>query len=99
MNTVLLSNPHAGEILKYEFLDELNMSHDELVKVIHVSDLIINKIINGETPITADIDLRLCRYFQLSEGYFLRLQNDDQMMEAKLTLGESLKRIMPLAES
>ncbi|MGK7879272.1 MAG: HigA family addiction module antitoxin [Crocosphaera sp.] len=96
MNNVLLSNPHAGEILKYEFLDELNMSNDDLAKVVHVSDSIINKIINGETPITADIDLRLCRYFQLSDGYFLRLQNDYEIMEAKRTLGESLNKIIPL---
>ncbi len=98
MNNVLLSNPHAGEILKYEFLDELNMSNYDLAKVIHVSDLIINKIINGETPITADIDLRLCRYFKLSDGYFLRLQNDYEIMEAKRTLGESLNKIIPLNE-
>ncbi len=99
MNNVLLSNPHGGEILKYEFLDELNMSNDDLAKAINVSDLIINKIINGKTPITADIDLRLCRYFQLSEGYFLRLQNDYEIMEAKRTLGETLKKIILLAES
>ena len=99
MNNVLLSNPHAGEILKYEFLDELNMSNDDLANVIHVSDLIINKIINGETPVTADIDLRLCRYFQLSYGYFLRLQNDYDIMEAKRTLVETLNIIIPLGES
>ncbi|MDJ0662271.1 MAG: HigA family addiction module antitoxin [Crocosphaera sp.] len=98
MKSVVLSNPHAGEILKYEFLDELNMSNDELAKFIHVSDVIINKIINGDTPITADIDLRLCRYFKLSNGYFLRLQNDYEIMEAKRTLGESLNKIITLNE-
>ena len=66
MNNILLSNPHVGEILKYEFLDELNMSNDDLAKVIHVSDLIINKIINSETPITADINLQLCRLSRIS---------------------------------
>ncbi|MDJ0578854.1 HigA family addiction module antitoxin [Crocosphaera sp.] len=96
MKNVLLSNPHAGEILKYEFLDELNMSNDDLAKVIHVSNLIINKIINAETPVTAEIDLRLCRYFNLSDGYFLRLQNDYEIMEAKRTLGETLNNIIPL---
>ena len=96
MDNPLLHNPHAGEILKDEFLDELNMSNDDLAKVIHVSDSIINKIINGETPITAEIDLRLCRYFQLSDGYFLRLQNDHEMMQAKRKLGETLNEIIPL---
>ena len=99
MNNLLLSNPHAGEILKCEFLDELNMSNNDLAKVIHISDSIINKIINGETPINADIDLRLCRYFKLSDGYFLRLQNDYEIMEAKRRLGETLNKIIPLADS
>ena len=72
------------------------MSNNDLAKVIHVSNLIINKIINGETPVTAEIDLRLCRYFNLSDGYFLRLQNDYEIMEAKRTLGETLNEIIPL---
>ncbi len=72
------------------------MSNNDLAKVIHVSNLIINKIINGETPVTAEIDLRLCRYFNLSDGYFLRLQNDYETMEAKRTLGETLNEIIPL---
>jgi plasmid maintenance system antidote protein VapI len=44
---------------------------------------------------TADIDLRLCRYFGLSEGYFLRLQNSYELMEAKRSLGETLNQIIP----
>jgi plasmid maintenance system antidote protein VapI len=44
---------------------------------------------------TADIDLRLCRYFRLSDGYFLRLQNAYEIMEAKRNLGEILNQIIP----
>ncbi|EAM47944.1 hypothetical protein [Crocosphaera watsonii] len=47
---------------------------------------------------TAEIDLRLCRYFQLSDGYFLRLQNDHEMMQAKRKLGETLNEIIPLTK-
>ncbi|MTJ06149.1 hypothetical protein FJR38_19890 [Anabaena sp. UHCC 0253] len=41
------------------------------------------------------IDLRLCRYFRLSDGYFLRLQNAYEIMEAKRNLGEILNQIIP----
>ncbi|MEA5533970.1 HigA family addiction module antitoxin [Crocosphaera sp. XPORK-15E] len=98
MNNSLLYNPHAGEILKHEFLEELNIRDDDLAKSINVSPVTITEIINGKIPITADIDLRLCQYFQLSEGYFLRLQNAYDLMEAKRMLGDTLTQIIPLAD-
>ena len=51
---------------------------------------VLKSIVQAKSPVTADIDLRLCRYFKLSEGYFLRLQNDYELMEAKRKLGEAL---------
>lgn len=93
----LLTNPHAGEILKQEFLDELQITSQALSLAIGVSLENIKTIIQGKSNITTDIDLRLCRYFGLSEGYFLRLQNAYELMEAKRELGESRKQIVPLA--
>jgi len=97
MQNTLLPNPHAGDILKYEFLEELSLSERDLAEVIGVSDVIIQNIVQGKSGMTADIDLRLCRYFGLSEGYFLRLQNAYELMEAKRRLGDSLNQIIPLA--
>jgi addiction module HigA family antidote len=96
MTTELIDNPHAGDILKYEFLEELGMSQNALARAIHVPPNRIHGIIKGERGITADTDLRLCRFFGLSEGYFLRLQNSYQLMEAKRKLGEQLNSIIPL---
>ena len=96
MNDTPLTNPHAGEILKQEFLDELQMTSQFLSLAIDVPIDHIELIIRGKSNITADIDLRLCRYFGLSEGYFLRLQNAYELMEAKRRLGESLSQIQPL---
>lgn len=75
MNEQLLDNPKAGEILKKEFLEEIGMSQNALAKAIGVPASRIDAIINSTRRVTADTDLRLCRYFKLSEGYFLRLQN------------------------
>ena len=97
MNDTLLTNPHAGEILKQEFLDELQITSQALSLAIGISLDNIEFIIRGKSNITADIDLRLCRYFGLSEGYFLRLQNAYELMEAKRKLGETLNQIKPLA--
>ena len=64
-------NPNAGEILKEEFLNELNMSQNALARAINVPANRIHAIIRGDRSITADTDLRLCKFFGLSEGYFL----------------------------
>ena len=85
----------AGEILKEEFLKEIGMSQNALAKAIGVPSNRIHAIVNGTRRITADTDLRLCRFFGLSEGYFLRLQNAYETMEAKRKLGEQLTAIEP----
>lgn len=95
MENTLLHNPHVGEILKHEFLEELDITENALADAIGVSHLIIQKITQAQSSISAEIDLRLCRYFKLSEGYFLRLQNAYELMEAKRKLGETLNQIAP----
>lgn len=45
----------------------------------------------SQTAITADRDLRLARYFGLNEGFFLRLQNDFNLMEHRRKIGGVLK--------
>ena len=97
MNEQLLNNPKVGEILKEEFLDEIGMSQNALAKAIAVPANRIHAIVNGTRRVTADTDLRLCRYFGLSEGYFLRLQNAYELLEAKRKLGKVLSEIQPYA--
>lgn len=90
-----LKNPHAGEILKTEFLDETGMSQNALAKALKVPANRIHAIIKGQRSITADTDLRLCKFFGLSEGYFLRLQLDYELMEAKKSLMNKIAKIEP----
>jgi addiction module HigA family antidote len=96
MTIMQIINSHAGEILKYEFLEKLNIQDKNLALAIGAPQIVIENIIQGKTSITADLDLRLSRYFGLSEGYFLRLQNAYELMEAKRILGETLNQIIPL---
>jgi addiction module HigA family antidote len=91
-----LHNPHPGEILADEFLSELGISQNRLALALAVPANRIHAIVRGSRSITADTDLRLCRFFGLSEGYFLRLQNAFDTLEARRKLGTSLAKIRPL---
>lgn len=91
----LLKNPRPGEILQEEFLEPLGLSQNALAQAISVPANRINEIIRGRRGITADTDLRLARFFALSEGYWLRLQNTYDMMEARRKVGKAISRIKP----
>lgn len=91
----LLKNPHPGDILKHEFLDEINMSQNALADAIVVPRNRIHAIVKGTRDISADTDLRLCKFFRLSEGYFLRLQNAFDTLEAKRKIATQVAKITP----
>jgi len=93
--TKLLKNPHPGEILKYEFLDEIGMSQNALADALGVPRNRIHAIVNGTRDITADTDLRLCKFFRLSEGYFQRLQIAYDTLEAKRRISAQVAKIKP----
>lgn len=93
----LLHNPHTGEILLEEFLKPLGLSQSALARAVGVPPRRINEIVLGKRAVTADTDLRLARYFGMSEGFFLRLQADYDLEEQKRKLGAALDRIVPRA--
>ena len=95
--TDLLPNPHPGEILLEEFLKPMALSQTKLANAIGVPPRRINEIVLGKRAVTADTDLRLARYFKMSEGFFLGLQTDYELMERKRAIGEQLKAIRPRA--
>ena len=91
----ILPNPHPGEILMEEFLKPMALSQTALARAIGVPPRRINEIVLGKRAITADTDLRLARYFGLSEGFFLSLQSDFDLMQRRRTIGPTLKAIRP----
>ena len=93
--TAKLRNPHPGEILKEEFLDEIGISQNRLAQAIRVPPNRIHDIVRGRRGITADTDLRLSRFFRLSEGYWLRLQNACDLMAAHRASDPALQEIEP----
>jgi len=74
MESRIIAPIHPGEILMEEFLKPLEISQYKLAKDIHVPARRINEIVHGKRSITADTALRLSRYFNLSERFWLNLQ-------------------------
>ena len=91
----LLANPHAGEVLMEEFLRPLGISQNALARAICVPPRRINELVLGKRGMTADTDLRLARYFGLSEGFFLGLQSDYDLMERRRKIETELAAIKP----
>jgi addiction module HigA family antidote len=86
-----------GELLLEEFLAPMGISQYRLAKEIDVPAQRISEIVAGKRTITADTDLRLCRFFGLSSGYWLRAQVAHDTEVAERELGAVLKRIRPWA--
>ena len=93
--TTRLAPVTPGELLLEEFLRPMDLSQYRLAKEIGVPAQRIGEIVSGRRAITADTDLRLCRFFGLSNGYWLRAQVAHDTEIARETLADELKKIKP----
>jgi addiction module HigA family antidote len=87
---------HPGEILLEEFLKPYTVSQHALAKAIGVSPRRINEIVRGVRPITPDTALRMSRAFDVSDRFWLNLQNRFDLEKAKDSLENELMNISPL---
>ena len=87
-----LAPVHPGEVLFEEFLKPLGLSQYRLANDISVAPRRINEIVHGKRAITADIALRLARYFGTSERFWLNLQARHDLEIEKDRLGGRLKK-------
>jgi addiction module HigA family antidote len=85
-----------GELLQEEFLQPLGVSQYRLAKAIGVPASRISEIVTSQRAITADTDLRLCRFLGLSPGYWLRAQAAYDTEVASAELADELEQIQPL---
>jgi addiction module HigA family antidote len=95
MTMAKLAPVTPGELLLEEFLRPLGISKYRLAKEIGVPAQRIGEIVAGRRAITADTDLRLCRFFGLSNGYWLRAQVAYDTEVAQDALAADLARIKP----
>ncbi len=92
-----LPNVHPGEVLLEEFLKPMQISQNKIARDIGVPPRRINEIVHGKRAITADTALRLSKYFAVSESFWMGLQADYDLEEARKELGRKLERIRPHA--
>ena len=84
-----------GEILLAEFLKPMGISQYRLAKEISVPAQRISEIVAGKRSVTADTDLRLCKFFGLSNGYWLRAQAAHDTEVAERALHDIIVNIKP----
>ena len=89
--------PKMSEFLLEDYMKPLHISAYKLAKDINVPVSRIQDILHDRRKITADTSIRLGKYFGLSEKFFLNLQTDIDMREAKRLIGDELEKIRPIA--
>ena len=94
---MLLDPVTPGELLWEEFMSSMGPTRYRLAKEIGVPAPRSGDIVRGERSVTADTDLRLCQFFGLSDGYWLRAQAAYDIEVARCELAPERSKIRPWA--
>ncbi len=82
-------------MLLLDFIEPLGLTQNGIARAIGVPPRRINEIVLGKRSITADTDLRLARFFGLSDGFWLGVQADYDLMERRRQISTELAHIAP----
>ena len=97
MFEMILAPVTPGELLKEEFLEPMGITQYRLAKETGIPAQRIGQIVLGRRRVTVDTDLRLCRYFGLSDGYWLRAQMVYDLELERRRIEPEFEKIRPLA--
>ena len=98
MSLKILKPIHPGEVLQEEFLKTFGLTDNELAAGTHIQIDLIKMIASRQQVVTADVALRLARFFGTSAHFWLGLQSDYDLDVAQIKIGKTLeKEIVPLA--
>lgn len=92
-----LPNVHPGEVLLEEFLQPMAISQNRLARAMGVPPRRINEIVHRKRAVTADTALRLARALGTSEQFWMGLQADYDLEEARESAGREIARVRSLA--
>ena len=92
-----LPNIHPGEILFEEFLKPMDISQNRLARAMSVPPRRINEIVHGKRAVTADTAIRLALALGTSEQFWMGLQADFDLEEAKKSVQNELDKIQHVA--
>ena len=88
-----LDNVHPGDILREDYLIGSEISVEEVAEATGLNIDQLSAVLSGQQSVDANIDLRLARYFGISEGFFLGLQIDYDLEEVRRASGPELDKI------
>jgi len=91
--------PHPGEILMEEFLKPMGITQYRLAKEIGVPQRRIGEIVAGTRAVTPDTGLRLSRFFDMTDDFWMGLQLDYEAARAKGAMAKTLAKIKPWTRS
>jgi len=92
-----LPNIHPGEVLLEEILKPLDISQNKLARAMGVPPRRINEIVHGKRAVTADTAIRLARALGTSEQFWMGLQADYELEEAREAAQNELKKVENIA--
>ena len=92
-----LPNIHPGEVLMEEFLKPLDISQNKLARAMSVPPRRINEIVHGKRAVSADTAIRLARALGTSEQFWMGLQADYDLEEARKIAKNDLKKVENIA--
>ncbi len=85
-----------GEILKYEFIEPLGLTQQQLAERLGITRVRVNEIISGKRAITPDTAIRLSRLFHTSVEFWMGLQTDVELWDAMKAGENEYRKIIPL---
>ena len=89
--------PHPGKILRDEFLVPLDLTQYRVAKDCGIPQPTMTQIVNGNRPISIENALRLSLYFGTTVEFWLNLQREFDVREARRALGQKIKaEVKPL---
>jgi addiction module HigA family antidote len=90
---------HPGEMLMEEFLAPMSITQRDLSEAIHVPYQRINEIVNGRRGITPSTALRLAKFFNMTEDFWMNMQLRWDLYRAKSSEEGELRMIKPYTSS
>lgn len=89
---------HPGEILKSEYLEPMGITQQELADYLGITRVRINEVVLGKRAITHDTAIRLARFFDTTVEFWLGMQSDISLWEAKKNYEEEYRKIIPFKD-
>ena len=86
---------HPGEILKEEFLKPMKLSGYSLAKALNVTAQRVSDIVLKKSGVSADMAIRLGRFFGMSPEFWMNLQASYELAVAGKTLKKQINKIKP----